>query len=382
MCVTMLSKLGQGGAQPSGNLSGLSRRALLAGSLTRAPLLAGLVAACAPRLVPAGPAIAPPRDEGEALVMADGARLPLTSWLPEGEARGVVLALHGFNDYSGAFAIPAPLFTEAGWALHAYDQRGFGGAPGRGLWAGAETLAADAATAAALIRARHPGVPLLLLGESMGGAVLILAATGAVPLPADGYVLSAPAVWGGETMGKLGRWFLNLFAHTVPALGIVGGSPFIRATDNEAALIAMGRDPKVLRATRIDALHGLVGLMDAALAASARFDKPALVLYGDRDEIVPARAIAALRARLPGLAAGRQRVISYPDGHHLLLRDSRRGRVAEDILAWARDGLLKASGRPAQSTFRSIGPDRSQGRALQHATGRAASRDVMEPKAV
>jgi acylglycerol lipase len=315
--------------------------------LPRRALLAGLVAGCAPRLVPAGPAIAPPRDEGDSLVMADGARLPLASWVPEGEVRGAVLALHGFNDYSGAFAIPAPLFTEAGWALHAYDQRGFGAAPGRGLWPGAETLAEDAVVAAGLIRARHPGVPLLLLGESMGGAVLILAAATGNPPTADGYVLSAPAVWGGETMGDLGRWFLDLFAHTVPALGIVGGSPFIRASDNEAALIAMGRDPKVLRATRIDALHGLVGLMDAALAAAPRFDEPALILYGDRDEIVPARAIAALRARLPGVADGRQRLIGYPDGYHLLLRDSRRDRVAEDILAWAGNGALAAARAPA-----------------------------------
>jgi alpha-beta hydrolase superfamily lysophospholipase len=105
----------------------------------------------------------------------------------------------------------------------------------------------------------------------------------------------------------------------------------------------MGRDPKVLRSTRIDALHGLVGLMDAALAAAPRFEAPALILYGDRDDIVPARAIAALRARLPGLAAGRQTLIGYPEGYHLLLRDSGRGRVAEDILAWAGNGALVAA---------------------------------------
>lgn len=316
----------------------LPRRALL-------PLLAA--AACAPRIEPAGPALHPPKDAGEALVMADGARLPLSAWLPEGAPRGVVLALHGFNDYRRAFELPAPLFTQAGWALYAYDQRGFGGAPGRGLWPGGETLAADAAAAAALIRARHPGLPLVLLGESMGGAVLILAATGADPPPADGYILSAPAVWGGETLGRTGRWILDLFAHTVPALGIVGGSPMIRASDNEAALLAMGRDPLVLRSTRIDALWGLVGLMDAALEAAARFDAPALILYGDRDDIVPPRAIAALKARLPGLATGRQVFIGYPEGYHLLLRDSGRARVAADILAWAGNRALAGGGRAA-----------------------------------
>lgn len=279
--------------------------------------------------------------------MADGTRLPLSSWLPDGTPRGVVLALHGFNDYARAFDIPSPLFTGAGWALHAYDQRGFGRAPSRGLWAGTDTLAEDAVAAAALIRARHAGLPLVLMGESMGGAVLLVAGVRDRPPPADGYVLSAPAVWGGETMGEMGRWFLDFFANTVPALGIVGGSPFIRASDNEAALIAMGRDPLVLRSTRIDALHGLVALMDAALEAARRFDHPALVLHGERDEIVPGRAIVALRERLQHLASGRQRIIGYDEGYHLLLRDRSRAVVVADILAWAENGVVAEGVRRA-----------------------------------
>ncbi len=269
--------------------------------------------------------------------MPDGARLPLRSWLPEGPARGAILALHGFNDHSRAWRLSAPLFTAAGWAVHAYDQRGFGAGPHPGIWPGHDALAADATAAARLIRARHPGLPLVLLGESMGAAVLLVAATAADPPPADAYVLSAPAVWGGETMGRIGRWFLDLAAHTVPALGIVGGSPFIRASDNEAALREMGRDPLVLKSTRVDAVHGLVALMDAALAAAARLEAPALFLYGEKDDLVPERAIAAMAARLPGLASGRQRGVIYPDGYHLLLRDSIRARVAADILAWLAD---------------------------------------------
>lgn len=292
--------------------------------------------------------------------MPDGARLPLTSWLPAGRVRGAILALHGFNDYARAFALAAPLFTAAGWAVHAYDQRGFGAAPHPGIWPGHAALAADAAAAARLIRARHPEVPLVLLGESMGGAVLLVAATAAEPPPADAYVLAAPAVWGGETLGALGRWVLDLAAHTVPALGILGGSPFIRASDNEAALREMARDPLVLKATRVDALHGLVALMDAALAAAARFEPPALVLYGERDDLVPRRAIAAMAARLPGLAAGRQRLLLYPEGYHLLFRDSVRSRAVADILAWLADPGGPAAGRLPGPVASAIGEARTR----------------------
>ena len=74
-----------------------------------------------------------------AIVTADGYRLPLRRWLPEGEPATVIVALHGYNDYSNAFADAAPVWAEAGIATYAYDQRGFGRTTDPGIWPGAET---------------------------------------------------------------------------------------------------------------------------------------------------------------------------------------------------------------------------------------------------
>lgn len=323
-------------------LATLGRRGVLAAALAA-------LTGCAPRFALPGPAVGPPRDEGEAFVMPDQARLPLSVWPAETGPRGVILALHGFSDYRRAFDIPAPLFTAAGWTVLAYDQRGFGAAPHPGLWPGHAALAADAIEAARLTRARFPGLPLVLFGESMGAAVLLLAGASETAPPADAYVLSAPAVWGGEAMGEVGRTALRLLAHLVPQLGFANASPFHRPTDNEAALAALARDPLVLRHIRIDALWGLVQAMDAALQAARSFPHPALILYGGRDDLVPPRAIDALAARLPGLASGRQRLLRYPEGHHLLLRDSIRSRVVSDILAWLEGGAGSLAGRAASS---------------------------------
>jgi len=285
--------------------------------------------------------------------MPDGARLPLSVWPAEGLPRGVVLALHGFNDYRRAFDLAAPLFTRAGWCLLAYDQRGFGAGPHPGVWSGHAALAADAAEAARLVRSRFPDLPLVLLGESMGAAVLLVAGASTDPPAADAYVLSAPAVWGGEAMGRAGRTALWVLAHTMPALGFANTSPFHRASDNDAALAAMGRDPLVLKHTRVDALWGLMQLMDAALAASASFSHPALLLYGGRDDLIPPRAIAALEARLPGLASGRQKVLRYAMGHHLLLRDSIRNQVVADVIRWLDDAMPRLPGAIARREPRS-----------------------------
>src|SRR5690242_3875744 len=54
-----------------------------------------------------------PRFTEHDFITSDGARLPLRKWLPHGPVKAAILALHGFNDYSNAFAIPAK-----SWAAH------------------------------------------------------------------------------------------------------------------------------------------------------------------------------------------------------------------------------------------------------------------------
>ncbi|MFZ6762269.1 alpha/beta fold hydrolase [Pseudoroseomonas sp. WGS1072] len=306
-------------------------------------VLSGL-AACAPRTIPAGPPLAAPALREEALVMPDGARLPLHVWRPEGPPRAVLLGLHGFGDTAGnAFRRAAEPFLAAGLIVYAYDQRGFGAAPHRGVWAGAEALAADAAAAARLLRQRHPGLPFFLLGESMGGAVAMLAASGAEPLPVDGLILVAPALEGRADMSWLTRQVLELAAHTVPLLEFRNAAPGFAPTDNEEAMRGWSRDPLTYKEVRVDTLYGLIGLMDAAKAAAPRLGAPLLVLYGARDRIISPGPVRGLLRALPPAPEGapegaaRHRAGYYATGYHMLLRDKGRDAVAADVLAWMAD---------------------------------------------
>ena len=196
-----------------------------------------------------------PRFTGSEFIAADGQRLPLRTWLPAGPVKAVILALHGFNDYSRAFAAPGKAWASDGIATYAYDQRGFGAAPERGLWPGRAALAADAATACKVLRRRYPGVPLYLLGESMGGAVAVVAMTGesGTPIPeVDGIILTAPAVWGRSTMDLAERVALWIGVRLMPGLTLTGQSLHILASDNIPMLRALGRDPLVIKETRVD----------------------------------------------------------------------------------------------------------------------------------
>jgi alpha-beta hydrolase superfamily lysophospholipase len=187
---------------------------------------------------------------------------------------------------------------------------------------------------ARLLRRRHPGVPLVLMGESMGGAVLMLLATTLRPPEVAAYVLVAPAVWGRARMNVFLRGGLWLASSMVPGLAVNGASVVhVCASDNRDALIRLSRDPLTIHATRFDTLRGLVDLMDAALAAAPRFADPGLFLYGGRDELVPPEATAATWRSLPQRSDGPQ-LAYYPDGYHLLLRDLDRARPLGDIIDW------------------------------------------------
>jgi acylglycerol lipase len=111
----------------------------------------------------------------------------------------------------------------------------------------------------------------------------------------------------------------------------------IHPSDNIAMLQALGADPLVLKEARTETLSGTVDLMDAALARASRLTVPALILYGEKDEIVPREALAAFVGDLPAAARNRQHVVLYPNGYHMLLRDLQGATVLADIAAWMHD---------------------------------------------
>jgi acylglycerol lipase len=253
------------------------------GALTGVALL---LAGCAGTFQPMGPAVQAPVLMMDALVMQDGTKLPLRTWLPEGDApvRAVVLAVHGFNDYSNAFDGPGRYFADHGIVTYAYDQRGFGAGENPGIWATADTMIADLRATATLVRARHPGLPFYLLGESMGGALIVTALTepppdGFEPLRPAGAILSAPAVWDRDSLTGLQRAALWISYRTVPWLRLTAPRELrIVPSDNVEMLRALGRDPLVIKSTRVDAVEGLVQLMSRGAAALPRLRTPALVL--------------------------------------------------------------------------------------------------------
>jgi alpha-beta hydrolase superfamily lysophospholipase len=305
-----------------------------------AALLAAILfaAACAPIVRPLGKPINQPLLAGDFFHTADGLVLPVKSWRPQKDPpRAVLIALHGFNDYSNFFATPGAFLATRGIASYAYDQRGFGAAPEHGLWPGFDALIADLKTFASLVQDRHPGTPIYLLGESMGGAVIMVAIADGDAPEADGIILAAPAVWGRVAMPWYQRLALWIGVRLMPGAEVTGQGLKITPSDNIEMLKALGRDPLVIKATRVDAIYGLTNLMDRALELSAQLKGPALILYGQKDEIIPRKPTQIMLDRLPAAVFGGPRLAIYEDGFHMLLRDLQAETLWLDIAHWIAD---------------------------------------------
>jgi alpha-beta hydrolase superfamily lysophospholipase len=320
-----------------------------------AVLFALLLGACTPLVVqqagqpPLG--FQEPRLEADDVVSFDGARLGLTRWDAPGEPWAVIVGVHGMNDYANAFHLAAPWWASQGVTTIAFDQRGFGRSPRRGVWAGDDLMEEDLRTVTTLAKAEYPHALIAVAGESMGGAVAVEAFASDRPPPADRLVLLSPAVWGWKTQPLPNKTLLWLAAHFTAAHVYTPPrwvTDKIKPTDNRDELIAMGRDPLMIWGSRSDTLYGLVTQMNRASALVGHTPTPTFYLYGAYDQIIPRKA--AFRAA-KGLKPT-DRSAYYPAGWHLLTRDHEGPLVWADILAFIRDpaGPLPSGTGPIPGT--------------------------------
>jgi len=141
----------------------------------------------------------------------DGARLGLNVWRPDtaqgGAADGaetVIVAVHGMNDYAGAFNGAGGWWAKRGATVYAYDQRGFGRSPNSGIWPEHELMRQDLRTAVEVARRLHPDARIAVVGESMGASVAVTAFASEKPPRADALVLlgRASRALPGEPVGE------------------------------------------------------------------------------------------------------------------------------------------------------------------------------------
>jgi acylglycerol lipase len=261
-----------------------------------------------------------------------GVRLYRQSWLPDEPPRAVVVIAHGAGEHSGRYAHVAARLVDEGYAVYALDHRGHGRSEGaRAVIDRVDKAVEDLDQLILLAASEHPGVPLFLLGHSMGGTISIRYAT-AHQDGLTGLILTGPLA-ALEAASPVTRLVARVLSAVAPQLGLFAVDP---------ALVS--RDPEVVKAYETDPLvhHDRLPARTIAELASAvesfpdsagAITVPTLIMYGSGDHLVPPAGSMMLNDRI---GAADKTLKTYDGLYHEILNEPEQDAVMDDLCSWLR----------------------------------------------
>lgn len=244
-------------------------------------------------------------------------------WEPSHDPRAEMVLCHGIAEHSGRYEAVGRQFADAGIAVTAYDQIGFGASGGRRAWVDQWSDVLDQIEAH-VVRAKESRKPVILLGHSNGGLFALEYALAERPSP-DLLVLSAPSLFGGAAWM---RAIAPVLAATVPKLEIPNGLDGSQLSRDPTVGEAYFADPLTYPKTTTRYGAEMFAAMDRVRGSVERLTIPTLVIHGAADPIVPPQSSAAL-----GEVEGVDRRL-YPALRHELFNEPEGPEVISDVIAW------------------------------------------------
>jgi len=272
----------------------------------------------------------------------DGTEIQAYRWSPSGEPRAIVQLAHGMGEHAARYRRFAETLTGAGYVVYANDHRGHGrtagsaerhGDLGEGGWG---ALVDDVATLGALARKEHPGVPLVVLGHSMGSFAL------------QQHLLDRSADLDAAILS--GSTAFDIIAAGIDPTAEVDLSAFNAPFEPARTEYDwLSRDPDEVDVYVADAACGfglnaagaagmLDGLGDSGSQerlSQIRSDLPILIVSGDADPLAGGGPLVELLGDRYREAGIRDVTVQlYPGARHEVLNETNRDEVTADIVRW------------------------------------------------
>jgi alpha-beta hydrolase superfamily lysophospholipase len=272
----------------------------------------------------------------------DGIEIATYRWSGDAAPTHVVQIAHGMGEHAGRYRRLAEALVGAGAVVYANDHRGHGataGSPenhgdlGDGGWSG---LVADLGVVSAHARSEHPGLPLVVIGHSMGSFALqryLLDHSADL----DAAVLTGTSAVDVIAAGIDPTQEVDLSAFNAPFEPARTESDWLSRDPDEVD--AYEADPACgfgLNAVSAGSmLDGMEGAADPARLAGIRSDLPILLLSGDADPLAGGGPLVQLVAdRYLEAGVADVSVHLYPGARHEVFNETNRDEVTADLIAW------------------------------------------------
>ncbi len=269
--------------------------------------------------------------------LSDGGVRYRRSWLPA-EPNRVMLLVHGYAEHTGRYDEMAMYFSERQFAVHAYDQVGHGRTAGpRGHVDRFERLVDELVRFIEIVGLDHPGLPLTLVGHSMGG--LVVAATAAFRRPeVDRIVLSGALLQlggnGSPLRQSISLAVARMLATFAPRVAMSTGLELEGLSRDREVIRRYEEDPFVKDRMSVRFAAGLSSMVSAVRVAANQVERPMLILHGGADSISPVAGSRDFYAGLTDVIEERSTLQIYPELRHEIFQEPERQQVWSDMLAW------------------------------------------------
>jgi len=272
-------------------------------------------------------------EQGEGQVTTrDGLVLVTRHWVPP-DPRAALLLVHGLGEHSGRYDHVARRFAARGFACHALDVRGHGRSPGLRVHVDRFVeFVGDVAAMRAQLREAHPRLPLVLVGHSQGGLIVLHSAL-AAPEGLAGVVVSSPflGIHPSSRPSALLAAAARVLSRLAPRLRLDNGvDPTVLSHDAEVVKAYVG-DPLV--STRVSArwFTEILAAHEAARAKAAQLAVPALVMQSGSDRLVDPAATRGWAAAAP---AGLVEYVEWEGLYHEMFNEPERETVFAHMERW------------------------------------------------
>jgi lysophospholipase len=274
---------------------------------------------------------------------ADQLDLVWQSWTP-GIPRGAVIIIHGLAEHGGRYNKTGEFLSGHGWAVYACDLRAHGLSPdppksGRVHINRFTDYFYDVDAMVDLVRNRHAGLPIFILGHSMGGLIAISYALKKPDAPA-GAIISSPA------LGTHPQFKPPLFLKVM--VGILSRLAPRLLVDSGLDTQAICRDPEVVTAYIDDPLVSqkvsarwyseMMKAMKRAHRNAGSLQIPMLLMQSGADRLVdPAAPGRWAGAAPPGLVE----LVLWEGLYHEMLNEPEKDKVRAKLLEWLNSRVVK-----------------------------------------
>jgi len=271
------------------------------------------------------------------LAAADGVRLVCYASRPSGKARGAVAVVHGYGEHAGRYFQLGGEFAARGFHMCAYDLRGHGRSAGRrGHVTRFKEYLDDTASFLDRVRSEAAGLPLFLLGHSMGGLIAAVFAEQRRPNDLAGLVLSAPFLRLAEPVPRYKLVLAHIASTVAPSMDVGNTLDAAGLSHDDEVVAAYRTDPLNHTAATARWATEVLSAQRSALAHAGRISQRLLVMAGADDPVAHPDAARELYA-----AAGSRdkRLLIYPGLLHEIFNEAERDAPVADLLAWLEEHL-------------------------------------------